>query len=75
MKTTVDIPDKMFKEMMRNAKTHTKREAILTAIEDYNRKFRQRKLIKLLGTFKDFMTQGELMDMRMERGAYAPKKK
>lgn len=75
MKTTVDIPDDMLREMMRNAKTQTKREAILAAIEDFNRKFRQRKLIKLLGTFENMMSQEELMDMRFERGKYAPKKK
>lgn len=73
MKTTVDIPDEMLREMMRNAKTQTKREAILSAIEDFNRKFRQRELIKLLGTFRNMMTQQELMDMRFERGKYAPK--
>lgn len=64
MKTTVDIPDKMLKEMMRNARTETKREAILMAIEDFNRKYRQRELIKYLGTFKNFMTREELMKMR-----------
>ncbi len=64
MKTTIDIPDKMLSEVMRNAKTDTKREAVLTAIEDYNRKFRQRRLIKHLGTFKNFMTQDDLNTSR-----------
>ena len=64
MKTTIDIPDGMLKEIMKNAGTATKREAVLAAIDEYNRKRRQQKLIKHLGTFKNMMSHDELMKMR-----------
>jgi len=64
MKTTIDIPDDMLKEVMANAGSQTKREAVLAAIEEFNRKRRQRKLIKHLGAFKNLMTREELMKMR-----------
>lgn len=64
MKTTIDIPDKMLSEAMKNSKAHTKRDAVLAAIDEYNRRRRMAKLIKHLGTFKNFMTQKELRQMR-----------
>ena len=38
MKTTVDIPDDELKDAMRFTRARTKREAIVTAIADYNRR-------------------------------------
>jgi Arc/MetJ family transcription regulator len=64
MKTTIDIPEAMLKEAMRNSKAETKRDAVLAALDEYNRRRRQAKLIRHLGTFKDFMTPEELQRMR-----------
>ncbi|MGH8143820.1 MAG: type II toxin-antitoxin system VapB family antitoxin [Steroidobacteraceae bacterium] len=46
MKTTVDIPEKALADAMRFAGAKTKREAIVTAIEDYNRRKRMAELIR-----------------------------
>jgi Arc/MetJ family transcription regulator len=64
MKTTIDIPEAMLKEAMRNSKAETKRDAVLAALDEYNRRRRQARLIRHLGTFKDFMTLEELQRMR-----------
>jgi Arc/MetJ family transcription regulator len=64
MKTTVDIPDATLKEAMRNAKTTVKRDAVLTAIEDYNRRCRLRSLAEKLGRSQTFMSHADLMKMR-----------
>lgn len=68
MKTTIDIPDAMLKEAMRNANTSTKREAVIAAIEEYNRRKRAEKVIATFGTFKNVMTQKELRETRSARG-------
>lgn len=64
MKTTVDIPDKELKDLMRLTKATTKREAIVAAVTDYNRRKKMAELVKYVGTFKNMMTQEELMKMR-----------
>ena len=50
MKTTVDIPERLLADAMRFARAKTKREAIVTAIEDYNRRKRMAELIKYSAT-------------------------
>lgn len=67
MKTTVDIPEKMLSEAMKSLGAATKREAVIAALEEFNRRRRAEKLVSILGTFKDFMTQEELQTMRSER--------
>lgn len=67
MKTTVDIPEKELKEAMRHAGATTKREAVLAAIREFNRRRRIQRVISRFGTFDDFMTQEELRRMREER--------
>lgn len=67
MKTTIDIPDNMLKELIRNTETSTKKDAVLTAISEYNRLKRMAQLTDLLGTFIDFMNKSELDKMR-EKG-------
>jgi Arc/MetJ family transcription regulator len=64
MKTTIDIPDNMLAEAMKYSKAATKREAVLAALEEFNRRRRQAKLVEHFGTFKDFMTPQELKRMR-----------
>ena len=64
MKTTIQIPDNELKELIQHTKAKTKKDAVLTAIKDYNNRQRMEKLAEILGTFEDFMTQDELKKMR-----------
>jgi len=65
MKTTIDIPDKMLAETLKHTGAKTKRAAILTAVEKYNRLRRLAALdARIRGTFKDFMTQDDLKVVR-----------
>ena len=65
MKTTIDIPDKLLRETIKRTNAKTKRDAVVTALEKYNRLQRLRELnAKLRGTFVDFMTQEDLKVMR-----------
>ena len=67
MKTTIDIPEKALREVMRNTGAATKREAVVTAIEDYNRRKRLAAIVKTFGTMKEFMTQEELQRLRRDQ--------
>lgn len=64
MKTTVDIPDEELEELMRHTGARTKRDAIVTAIRDFNRRKRLEKLVEQFGTFDGFMSLEELMRLR-----------
>ena len=70
MKTTVDIPDELLKEVMRRSKATTEREAVLMALEEYNRRHRMAQLFSRTVKSDSFMTHADLMAMRMERGKY-----
>ena len=67
MKTTVDIPEKLLKDAMQYSGATTKRDAVLAALEEYNRRHQQASLIKYLGTLKDFITPEELAEVRGRR--------
>jgi Arc/MetJ family transcription regulator len=65
MKTTIDIPEKLMRETIKRTNAKTKREAVITALEKFNRLQRLRELnSRLRGTFFDFMTQEDLKVMR-----------
>lgn len=64
MKTTIDIPDNELADAIRFTGSKTKREAVVIAIKDFNRRRRLEKLAKALGTFENFMTQDDLKTMR-----------
>lgn len=65
MKTTIDIPEDVLKEAVRHTGAKTKREAIVTAVERFNRRQRLEHLAEQLhGALPDFMTQAELQVMR-----------
>jgi Arc/MetJ family transcription regulator len=66
MKTTIDIPDDELREVVRNTGAATKREAVVTAIEDYNRRTRLAKVARHFGTLKGFMTRDELQRLRRD---------
>ncbi len=65
MKTTIDIPDGLLRETIRRTSAKTKRDAVVTALEQFNRLQRLRELnARLKGTFVNFMTQEDLKLMR-----------
>lgn len=64
MKTTIDIPDVELQEAIRNTGARSKREAVVTALADFNRRRRLQKLTEQLGTFDDFITPEELRRLR-----------
>jgi Bacterial antitoxin of type II TA system, VapB len=64
MKTTVDIPDNELKDAMRFARARTKREAIVTAIAEFNQRRRMAELTKLAGSCPDFISAEELQAQR-----------
>ena len=66
MKTTIDIPERLLKEAMSHSGAETKREAVLRALEEYNRRRRMARLARKLGTFKRFMTRKDLDRLRSE---------
>jgi hypothetical protein len=66
MKTTVDIPDQELKDVMRFTQATTKREAIVTAIADFNRRRRMAALIEHAGKADLLMSPEELQALRRQ---------
>jgi Arc/MetJ family transcription regulator len=65
VKTTIDIPERVLSEAIRHTRAKTKKEAILTAVQKFNKLKRLEILnARIRGTFKDFMTQRDLKVMR-----------
>ena len=64
MKTTVDIPDEQLEEAIRNTGAKTKREAVVIALTEFNRRRRLQKLAEEFGTLEDFMSQDDLQRLR-----------
>ncbi|MEP6955473.1 MAG: type II toxin-antitoxin system VapB family antitoxin [Chthoniobacterales bacterium] len=60
MKTTIDIPEKVLREAMRFTKAKTKRDGVVKALEEFNRRQRMAGLVKYLGTFESLMTNDEI---------------
>lgn len=64
MKTTIDIPDDELKDAMKFTGATTKREAVVTALKDFNRRKRTAALVRHAGASETFMTHAELMKRR-----------
>ena len=64
MKTTVDIPDGELEDVIRYTNAKTKREAVVSAIVDFNRRRRMAELAKYAGTCADLITPQELQAAR-----------
>ena len=62
MKTTVDIPEKELRDAMRFARARTKREAVVAALEEFNRRHRMAELVKYSGTFSDGFPTNDAME-------------
>ena len=71
MKTTVEIPDETLSTLLRLTRAKTKRDAILAAIEDYNRRHQVEALVATFGTWKmdsnEEMEAADLDDVRRSR--------
>jgi len=59
VKTTIDIPDEALADAMRFTGAKTKREAVVKALEAYNRQQRVNDLIASFGTL-DFASNDEI---------------
>lgn len=66
MKTTVDIPDEELEAVMRFTRAATKREAIVAAIADYNRRRRMAALLQHAGKAESLITPEELQAQRRQ---------
>ena len=68
MKTTIDIPEEDLKEVLKNTGAKTKREAVVSAVQEFNRRRRLQALAERLhGSCPSFMSQEELQRMRQDR--------
>jgi hypothetical protein len=75
MKTTIDIPEDELKDALKYAKAKTKREAIVTALIDYNRRKRMAELIEYSAVSETFMSNEalEALDTDPHRGKTVPR--
>jgi len=64
VKTTIDIPDKLLEDAMKFTQAATKRDAVVTALTDFNQRQRMAALTKHLGTCKNLITPKELRKLR-----------
>ena len=64
MKTTVDIPDRELEDAMRFTRARTKREAIVTAIADFNSRRRMAELARYAGSCPAMSSVDELKRQR-----------
>jgi Arc/MetJ family transcription regulator len=65
MKTTIDISEGKLGEAMKSTGAKAKREAVVTAVESFNRLKRLEKLnARVRGRFRDFMTPADRKAMR-----------
>ena len=60
MKTTIDIPEKALEDAMRFTGAKTKREAVVAALEDFNRRKHVEALIEMAGSFPEFPSNDEI---------------
>jgi hypothetical protein len=66
MKTTIDIPDHELEDAIRFTKAKTKRDAIVGAVADFNRRMRMSELTKYAGTCANLITPQELQAARRQ---------
>ncbi|MFP4166852.1 MAG: type II toxin-antitoxin system VapB family antitoxin [Opitutales bacterium] len=72
MKTTIDIPDEELESAMRFTGSATKREAVVTALRDFNRRHRMARLVRHSGTFTDLDTNEAIEAWDAERASRFP---
>lgn len=71
MKTTIDIPDEALDALMRLSSAKTKRDAIITAVDEYNRRHAVESLVATFGTWKmdtnDELEAADLVEAKGKR--------
>lgn len=68
MKLTIDIPEDSLREAIRHTGAKTKRDAVVTAVDEFNRRRRLEEIAERLhGSCPKFMTQSDLQRMRKDR--------
>lgn len=67
MKTTVDIPSEVLDEAIRYTQAKTKREAIVTAMQDFIRRKRMSELVRYSGTSDTLLTNDEIEALERPR--------
>jgi hypothetical protein len=67
MKTTVDIPEAELAAAMKYSRAKTKREAIVTAITEFNTRHRMAELIKYSGSSKTLLKLDEMKKLRRKQ--------
>ncbi len=60
MKTSIDIPESVLAEAMRYTKSKTKREAVVTVMEDFVRRRRMADLVQHSGKFTSLIALDEM---------------
>jgi len=60
MKTTVDIPDDELRDLVGFTRARTKRQAIVTAIEEFNRRQRMAALVRHSGAFRSLLPNDQI---------------
>ena len=72
MKTTIDIPDAALADAMRFTGAKTKREAVVKALEEFNRLRRVQDLVASFGTWNiatnDEIEAGDLAEIAGQEG-------
>jgi hypothetical protein len=66
MKTTIDIPEDELRDALKYAKARTKREAIVTALIEYNRRKRMAELVGYSAVSDTFMSNEALESLDCE---------
>ena len=66
MKTTIDIPQDELKDAISFTHAKTKRQAVVTALVEFNRRHRMAALRRHLGSCKNLITAEELDHMRKD---------
>lgn len=77
MKTTIDIPDEALAMAMRFTGAKTKREAVVKALEEFNRLQRVKELVAGFGTWDIASNQeieaGDMAEIAVKSGKRKPK--
>ncbi|HJN14721.1 MAG TPA: type II toxin-antitoxin system VapB family antitoxin [Armatimonadota bacterium] len=67
MRTTLDIPKELLEQVQSLAEAPTKKQAVVTALEEYVKSRLRERLLARLGTTKLNLTPEDLRDMREGR--------
>jgi len=72
MKTTIDIPDKLLREAIEHTGAKTKRDAVVMAMNEFNRRCRLKEMAERLhGSCPDFMSQEDFHQTRQDHNRKA----